>query len=53
MIDLTDDTLQAALNALDACAYDRREPERYRDWYAGAAEEIRRFIEERRSENLR
>ena len=34
-------TLEAALNCLDALASDRREPERYRTWYAEAAIELR------------
>jgi len=34
-------TIEAALNCLDACASDEREPDRYRDWYANAAVEIR------------
>ena len=40
-MELTERTVEAALNCLDACATDEREPERYREWYAQAAEEIR------------
>lgn len=35
------DTVKHALAALDALAEDRREPERYRRWYAEAATDIR------------
>lgn len=33
-------TLTAAVNALECCATDEREPERYRTWYAEAAVRI-------------
>jgi hypothetical protein len=39
------DTLRAALNCLDACATDDREPERYRDWYRKSAIELRRLLD--------
>jgi hypothetical protein len=39
------DTLRAALNCLDACATDDREPERYRDWYRESAIELRRLVD--------
>lgn len=34
-------TLELALNCLDACSQDEREPQRYRDWYAEAAAKLR------------
>lgn len=40
--------LELALNALDALAEDDREPERYRQWYADAAADIRRQTEAQR-----
>jgi hypothetical protein len=38
---LSPSTLEAAINCVDACAADEREPERYRTWYAEAATELR------------
>jgi hypothetical protein len=34
-------TLEAAINCTEALAADRREPERYREWYAQAASDLR------------
>ena len=41
-VTVSERTVEAALNCLDACAEDDREPERYREWYREAAAELRR-----------
>ena len=33
-------TLEAAINCVEACATDRGEPERYREWYSAALTEL-------------
>lgn len=40
-ITISERTLEAALACLDACATDETEPQRYQDWYAESAQEIR------------
>jgi hypothetical protein len=39
------ESLLAALNCLNACGTDEREPERYRLWYREAEREIRQAME--------
>lgn len=41
-IDIDSSTLQLAMSALQACANDEQEPERYRKWYQDAYEELRK-----------
>lgn len=36
--------IEALLNCTDSCARDDAEPERYREWYANAAAELRKAI---------
>lgn len=40
--------IEALLNCADACARDDTEPERYREWYANAAAELRKALPEAR-----
>ena len=40
-IRLSEQTIEAILNCLDSAAADRTEPERYREWFADSAKEVR------------